>query len=329
MISEGVAAGLPYTIHAAGAGAGAGATGIVYLHGGGLLYGDRNDLPQHYIDMICDAGYTLICLDYPLAPEYALPQCIEAIEGALAELTQAVLPAHGCSRYVLFGRSSGAYLALLLAKRIRQAAHTPAQPHKKPAHEEPEEMRLPMTSPLAPRIKPFANERPATEPLLAEPLAPPAALWCFYGYYDLAASFISQPCKRYAALPRIDGKTAARIAGAPGELVTNGPKSLRFSLYIHARQLGTWNAMLGLDAHALEAWSLTDTDLALLPPTFVAASTGDADVPFSVSKHLARTAPHARMFQAYDLEHDFDRDVANPAGSNAYAAALAFLEQAL
>lgn len=296
MTSEGVAAGLPYTIHAAGA------TGIIYLHGGGLLYGDRNDLPRRYIDMICDAGYTLVCLDYPLAPEYTLPQCIRAIEGALAELTRAVLPAHGCSRYVLFGRSSGAYLTLLLAKRIRHAANA-------------------LSSALEGSETTLASN--------AGPLVPPAALWCFYGYYDLAASFISEPCKRYTALPRIDGQTAARIAGAPGELVTHGPKNLRFGLYIHARQLGTWNAMLGLDASALEAWSLTDADLALLPPTFVAASTGDADVPFSVSKHLARTAPRARMFQAYDLEHDFDRDVANPAGPNAYTAALTFLERTL
>ena len=309
MTSEGVAAGLPYTIHAAGAGAGAGAgaTGIIYLHGGGLLYGDRNDLPRRYIDMICDAGYTLVCLDYPLAPEYTLPQCIGAIEGALAELTRAVLPAHGCSRYVLFGRSSGAYLALLLSKRIRHAADSLSSAPEAPALEGSE-------TTLAPN---------------AGPLVPPAALWCFYGYYNLAASFISEPCKRYTALPRIDSQTAAHIAGTPGELVTHGPKNLRFGLYIHARQLGAWNAMLGLDAGALEAWSLTDADLALLPPTFVAASTGDADVPFSVSKHLARTAPRARMFQAYDLEHDFDRDVANPAGPNAYTAALAFLERTL
>lgn len=41
---------------------------ILYLHGGGLLYGDRDDLPEPYRNLLLDAGYTLYCLDYPLAP---------------------------------------------------------------------------------------------------------------------------------------------------------------------------------------------------------------------------------------------------------------------
>lgn len=42
---------------------------IIYFHGGGLIWGDRDDLPQAYIDLFLKAGYHLLTVDYPLAPE--------------------------------------------------------------------------------------------------------------------------------------------------------------------------------------------------------------------------------------------------------------------
>ena len=65
--------------------------------------------------------------------------------------------------------------------------------------------------------------------------------------------------------------------------------------------------------------------MALLPPLFVTASTGDKDVPFSESKRLARTARNAVMRPVYDLEHDFDRDTKNPVGLSIYREAVAWL----
>ena len=44
---------------------------VFYLHGGGLVYGERDDLPAPYVRAFADAGYTLVCADYPLAPESA------------------------------------------------------------------------------------------------------------------------------------------------------------------------------------------------------------------------------------------------------------------
>ena len=32
---------------------------VFYLHGGGMLYGERDDLPAPYVRAIVDAGYTL------------------------------------------------------------------------------------------------------------------------------------------------------------------------------------------------------------------------------------------------------------------------------
>lgn len=154
----------------------------------------------------------------------------------------------------------------------------------------------------------------------------PCALWDFYGYHDLTAPFANEPSAHYAAMPAVDGGTVSRLCGKPGALVTSGPKATRFSLYVYARQQGTWMEMLGVAPDDEPALSLSPDDIAALPPTFIAASTDDQDVPFKTSKTLSRAAPNARMMIAYYLEHDFDRNTSNPAGAQAYAAALAFLD---
>ena len=41
---------------------------ILYFHGGGLLYGDREDLPELHKELFTSAGYVIISFDYPLAP---------------------------------------------------------------------------------------------------------------------------------------------------------------------------------------------------------------------------------------------------------------------
>lgn len=94
-------------------------TAILYLHGGGLLYGERDDLPAPYLHMFLDAGYTLFCLDYPLAPEASLSLIHQAVLDGWAQLAHEQFPVYGITRHFLFGRSAGAYLALLLAKHLR------------------------------------------------------------------------------------------------------------------------------------------------------------------------------------------------------------------
>ena len=58
---------------------------VFYLHGGGLLYGERDDLPLPYIELLTKAGYTVIAADYPLAPESALPDIMAAITATFRE----------------------------------------------------------------------------------------------------------------------------------------------------------------------------------------------------------------------------------------------------
>ena len=275
---------LGLTVHEPAAGAPSSSCAILYFHGGGFLYGERDDLPQPYIDMITGRGHTLVCLDYPLAPEYPLSTCIDTVFDAVCDLVEHALCELGCTRYALFGRSAGAYLALKIAARL----HTDAAG-----------------------------------------LPQPSAVLDFYGYYDLTAPFANEVSPHYASMPAVDARTVEGLAGASGTLVTSGPKAMRFSLYVYARQQGRWMEMLGVTPDDAPGLSLSPGDIAALPPLFITASTDDQDVPFKVSKQLSRLAPQARMKTVYYLEHDFDRDTANPAGTEAYTAALDYLDSVL
>ena len=87
---------------------------VVYFHGGGLLYGSRADLPKLHKETLTRAGYAIWACDYPLAPACHLPEIMEAINESIAWYCE-----HGAEHlghplpYFLWGRSAGAYLALL------------------------------------------------------------------------------------------------------------------------------------------------------------------------------------------------------------------------
>ncbi len=269
---------------------------VFYLHGGGLLYGERDDLPAPYVRAITDAGYTLVCADYPLCPEAALPEVVDAITSTWYEAVGRRVEAGELTGYFLFGRSAGAYLSLVLARELRRGT---------------------------------AGSGAGGDAPDARALPQPLGILDFYGYYDLTDRAFREPARAYTALPEVTRATAeAMVRPAP---LTSGPKPLRYSLYAYARQHeGTWLELMGLDGSApertAEAWSLSAEDIAQLPPLFIAASTGDEDVPLRASKTLARTAPRATMKTVYYLPHDFDRDLTNPAGMEAYRSALSWMD---
>ena len=89
---------------------------ILYFHGGGLVYGSREDLPDFHIQTLTNAGFTIIAFDYPLAPEskidIILSDVINSIENYISNsYIYNNLP------YFLWGRSAGAYLCLLAASK--------------------------------------------------------------------------------------------------------------------------------------------------------------------------------------------------------------------
>lgn len=260
---------------------------VLYMHGGGLVYGERDDLPSPYVRSFVEAGYTLICADYPLAPETPLPGIIDALYDTWRDEIAGEIERGRYDTYTLFGRSAGAYLAFMLAREIRRRD---------------------------------------------EGLPQPRAILDFYGYYDLTEPWLSAPAAAYSSLPPVDEAQVAQIVKRTKEVPTSGSKALRYALYVYARQHeGAWLALMGLDGSsdllAPAAWSLSSKDIELLPPLFIAASTGDEDVPYRVSKQLSRRAPRTLMRNVYYLPHDFDRDVTNPAGEQAYQAALGWLSE--
>lgn len=93
---------------------------ILYFHGGGLIWGDRDDLPAAYVNSFLNAGYNLLTVDYPLAPETTLPDIYSCVVDAVKWFTGHFdtvlhLPTNN---YSLFGRSAGAYLALLVGSDL-------------------------------------------------------------------------------------------------------------------------------------------------------------------------------------------------------------------
>lgn len=259
---------------------------LFYLHGGGLVYGERDDLPKPYLDLLAERGYTVIAADYPLAPEHGLPCIVESITRTLIDQVIERVESGELDGYVLFGRSAGAYLSLLLARRLRSMGPSTPQPR---------------------------------------------GLLDFYGYHDLSDPALSQPAAAYTALPEVTAQQVKRIAQADGTLVTSGPKALRYALYVYARQHeGAWRDLLGLDgtspSRLVETWSLDEGDLRDLPPLFIAASTGDEDVPYRISKAIWRTADPAVLKTVYYLPHDFDRDTSCPDGERVYRQALDWLD---
>lgn len=90
---------------------------IFYIHGGGLIFGQRNDLPTEYIELLTSAGYNLFTIDYPLAPESKLPEILKSIENSLSWFTDHATDTLGLkhNHFILMGRSAGAYLAIYQA----------------------------------------------------------------------------------------------------------------------------------------------------------------------------------------------------------------------
>lgn len=89
---------------------------ILYFHGGGLLYGNADDLPSLHLQQLTSAGYPILSFEYPLAPaaklDMILPSVTDSINHYLRNSQQYVAQK---VPYVLLGRSAGAYLCLLAA----------------------------------------------------------------------------------------------------------------------------------------------------------------------------------------------------------------------
>ena len=94
---------------------------VVWIHGGALINGHRESVPKWLLDACLESGFTVVSIDYRLAPETQLPEIIADIEDAVRwlgekgpELFQA-----DPARIAVSGGSAGGYLTLTAGYRAQ------------------------------------------------------------------------------------------------------------------------------------------------------------------------------------------------------------------
>ncbi|MBI0577449.1 alpha/beta hydrolase [Neobacillus cucumis] len=87
---------------------------IIYIHGGGLLWGTREDINEEMIKFYTHNGFALFSIDYRLAPESKLPDILEDVQDALLwlEIEGGKQFSIDPKRIAVVGGSAGGYLAL-------------------------------------------------------------------------------------------------------------------------------------------------------------------------------------------------------------------------
>ena len=94
---------------------------ILYIHGGALIMGSRSWLNPVQAKKYLDAGYTIISIDYRLAPQAKLPQIIEDVDDAYrwVRTEGPTLFRIDPNRIAVVGHSAGGYLALMAGVRLK------------------------------------------------------------------------------------------------------------------------------------------------------------------------------------------------------------------
>jgi len=92
---------------------------VVYIHGGGFIFGSRGEIPKDQIERYNTAGFHVFSIDYRLAPETRLTAIAEDILDAIHWLQSDASAELGIepSSIGVVGHSAGGYLALLAGAR--------------------------------------------------------------------------------------------------------------------------------------------------------------------------------------------------------------------
>ena len=273
---------------------------VLYFHGGGLLYGSREDLPDLHLQILTDAGFSVIAFDYPLAPAAKLPVIFSdvcaSIETYLASPALFYATSQTCGMsadaaaagpyplpYFLWGRSAGAYLCLLATGKGNLSQ-------------------------------------------------PPAGILSWYGYGFLTDHWYCSPSPDYCRLPRVDASCvdqALRDADTNG-ISASGDLEHHYNLYIYARQNGAWRDLIyeGREKFFFRDYTLRLCDN-LSAPVFAVHSMNDPDVPFAECRALCDAFGIARPFIIPGKEHDFDRNPDHPYTERVLKESAAFLTRCL
>ncbi len=94
---------------------------IIWIHGGALIFGTRESMSELQLEYYLAAGYTVISIDYRLAPETKLPEIILDLEDAHAWVHSKGPELFGIDpgRIAVIGHSAGGYLTLMAGFRAK------------------------------------------------------------------------------------------------------------------------------------------------------------------------------------------------------------------
>lgn len=88
---------------------------VVWIHGGGLIFGSRKWIPAGQLDRYLAAGYSVVAIDHRLSPEAKIAEIAKDVEDAYRWIMNegASRFAWDTNRVAVVGHSSGGYLALV------------------------------------------------------------------------------------------------------------------------------------------------------------------------------------------------------------------------
>ena len=88
---------------------------ILYIHGGGLVWGSRKDINPDQVKLYTTAGFAVFSIDYRLAPETKMNEILEDVEDAFSWLKENGEHKLNIDPDKIFitGGSAGGYLALM------------------------------------------------------------------------------------------------------------------------------------------------------------------------------------------------------------------------
>jgi acetyl esterase/lipase len=97
---------------------------VVWLHGGGLIFGSRRDLAGVWVDHVqryLTAGFAVVAIDYRLAPETKLDGIVKDLQDAHSWIRDVGRNLLGvdAERIAFVGHSAGGYLALTAGWLLR------------------------------------------------------------------------------------------------------------------------------------------------------------------------------------------------------------------
>ena len=141
----------------------------------------------------------------------------------------------------------------------------------------------------------------------------PNAIISFYGYGDILGDWYSRPSTHYNKSPKVSKNDAEKCITS--DILTHADYPERWSLYLHARQTGSWASLVS-GYKPSEIYEKLTPYCPILninsqyPPTFLLHGSEDTDVPVEQSKNMYSALTNmnikTQIYIQQNGEHGFD-----------------------